>query len=138
MIRNFALFSITALAFFALSATGPQAAPFNAADNNPNVVAFYDSGTHGIVGESATHTSTDLVMGAGKSGNFQQWFWGTAGGVKDGDHSLWKNVGSKTSCPKGWDLVKNASLSWGSYLAAGANYCVRTNDFRSNSGGDNH
>ena len=98
--------------------------------NNPQVVADYQTGTHGIVGENATHTGSDVVMQAGNSGNFQQWFYGTTPTNTEGDHSIWMSVGSSTSCSTGWDLVTNANQSWGSYLQAG-NYCVRTNDYNS-------
>lgn len=114
------------------------AAPDNGqkAANNPNVVAYYTSGDHGVAGESATHTGTDLVQQAGKSGNFQQWFTGTASSPDnspEGDHSVWKSVGDAPDCSKlgdGWVFVANANQSWGSYLQPG-NYCVHTNDFAS-------
>ena len=98
--------------------------------NNPQVVADYSSGTHGIVGEDATHTGSDVVMQAGNSGNFQQWFNGATTEstvTSEGDHSVWQSVGDATSCNPGWDLVTNANQSWGSYLQPG-NYCVHTND----------
>lgn len=98
--------------------------------NNPQVVADYQTGTHGIVGENATHTGSDVVMQAGNSGNFQQWFYGSTSNDAEGDHSIWMSVGSSTSCASGWDLVTNANQLWGSYLQAG-NYCVRTNDYNS-------
>lgn len=116
-----------------LAVTSAFAAPTNnnKADNNPQVVAYYTSGTHGIVGENATHTGTDLVMQAGQSGNFQQWFTGNStqsSNPTEGDHSVWLWVGQATSCDSGWNLVVNANASWGSYLQPG-NYCVHTNDF---------
>lgn len=119
--------------FVAMSGSAVFAAPDNTAKgtNNPQVVAFYQDGTHGVVGENATHTGTDLVMQSGQSGNFQQWFTGTSqpNGV-EGDHSVWKSVGNATDCSQlgnGWVFVANANQSWGSYLQPG-NYCVHTND----------
>lgn len=116
-----------------LGAPVALAAPTNTpkGNNNPNVVAFYTTGDHGIVGEYSLHTGADLVMAAGKSGNFQQWFTGNGDGTLtyEGDHSVWKSVGTSTSCPKGWSLVVNAQKDWGSYLQPG-NYCVHSNDFK--------
>lgn len=130
MKKVISLFAFAAMLVFA---TPALASPtnINKGNNNPQVVAFYTSGDHGIVGESATHTGSDLIMQAGNSGNFQQWFTGTSteGVTEEGDHSLWKNVGNSTSCPSGSDLVVNAYPAWGDYLQPGANYCVRTNDF---------
>lgn len=116
-----------------------SAAPFNAASNNPNVVAFYPSGDHGVVGENANHNGTDLVMRAGQSGNFQQWFYGQAlegpngSPITEGDHSLWK-VSRGGTCPAGSFALQvstdpNSNNFWGDYLEDGATYCVRTNDF---------
>lgn len=125
---------LTALFVSLFGATAAFAAPFNAAANNPQVVAYYPTGDHGIPGEPFLHNGEDLVMRAGNSGNFQQWFYGysaEAGGITEGDHSVWMNVGSKTSCPNGWFLVPDAYPEWGSYLEPGANYCTHTNDFHS-------
>jgi len=128
------LLSATASGVLLLSAFTPAAfaAPFNAANNNPQVQAYYPTGDHGIAGESDTHTGQDLVMKAGNSGNFQQWFQGTStenGGNTEGDHSVWKNVGDSTTCNgNNSTLVTNANPSWGNYLQPGANYCVHTND----------
>ena len=120
---------LAALAASAIFVAPAMAAPLNS--NSSNIVANYSSGDHGIVGESSTHTGADVVMKAGNSGNFQQWFSGTSaenGGITEGDHSVWKNVGSATSCNGGGVLVTNAYPAWGSYLQPGANYCVKTND----------
>ncbi|HUZ92706.1 MAG TPA: hypothetical protein VNG29_01775 [Candidatus Paceibacterota bacterium] len=114
------------------------AAPFTAV-NNPQIVANYPTGTHGIVGEYYLHTGADVVMRAGASGNFQQWFRGTSaenGGVTEGDHSVFL-INRNNRCPNSsWMTVPNAGASWGSYLVQGAGYCVHTNDFGS-SGGNN-
>lgn len=126
---------VTALSVVAVFAvpSAAFAAPFNPSFQNPNVVAYYTSGSHGIVGESDYHSGTDLVMQNGKSGNLQQWFYGSSaenGGNVEGDHSVWIDVGSATSCQGGAVLVVNAyAANWGSYLTPGDNYCVRTNDF---------
>lgn len=120
--------SVIMIGAFASSAF---AAPFNAT-NNPQIVANYSSGDHGVVGEFVTHNGADVVMRAGNSGNFQQWFYGTSdenGGNTEGDHSIWRNVGDSTDCHAKEVLVENASASWGDYLQPGANYCVKTNDF---------
>lgn len=125
-----AIFSALVISFFGV--TSAFAAPFNS--NNPNIVANYSSGDHGIVGEPYLHQGADVVMRAGNSGNFQQWFYGTSeenGGITEGDHSVWINVGTKTNCPGHAVLVASAYPAWGDYLQPGANYCVSTNDFHS-------
>jgi hypothetical protein len=108
------------------------AAPYNAADNNPQVVAFYPTGPHGIPSEpGGNHEGMDLVMQAGKSGNFQQWFYGTfpAGGEGlHGDHDVWL-VSKDGTCPPNATLVPQAYPGWGDYLVPGADYCVMNNDF---------
>jgi hypothetical protein len=109
-----------------------RAAPFNAADKNPNVVAYYPTGPHGIVGIPGTnHEGADLVMKAGKSGNFQQWFYGTnpLTGETYGVHSIW-NVTKNGKCPANATLVENAYPGWGDYLQPGADYCVIENIFK--------
>lgn len=107
-----------------------NAAPFGAADKNPNVVAHFNSGPHGIPGESEFHEGKDIVMNAGQSGNLQQWFFGTSEteGLH-GEHSLWKE--SKDGCQQNQVLIEDAHPEWGTYLEPGADYCVKTNDFRS-------
>ena len=111
--------------------TSAMAAPFKA-ENNPQIVANYPTGSHGIVGEDAYHEGADVVMTTGKSGNLQQWFYGTSEEVDGthGDHSVWRNVGSDTSCPEGWDFIANPYPAWGDYLTPGNNYCVHTNDYK--------
>ncbi len=121
------IYMVFGLLLFLLAGVQVYAAPNN---NNPQVVADYASGTHGIVGENSTHTGSDVVMQSGASGNFQQWFNGNSTeptNTSEGDHSVWQSVGSATSCQPGWNLVINANQSWGSYLQPG-NYCVKTND----------
>jgi len=118
---------LTVVAFVA----GPTlAAPFKA-DNNPLIVANYPTGDHGIVGEPVLHNGADVVMRAGNSGNFQQWFYGTAaeeGVVTEGDHSVWL-ISKDGTCPSNFVLVPSANPDWGDYLVAGADYCVHTNDY---------
>lgn len=120
---------LIAAVFFATKAS---AAPFKAADKNPNVVAFYETGPHGIADEPGIyHEGMDIVMKAGKSGNFQQWFYGFAdenGGVIEGDHSVWRVA--KDGCSNGWTRIEDAYPEWGDYLKPGADYCVKTNDFK--------
>lgn len=107
------------------------AAP-NSAGNNPQIVANYSSGDHGIVGEPFLHQGSDVVMQAGSSGNFQQWFYGTSteSTGTHGDHSIWMLANNGTCPNSNWILVPNASASWGDYLVAGADYCVKTNDYQ--------
>ncbi len=91
----------------------------------PNVVACYESGTHGIIGQSETHTGADYVK---KLGNYNlfQFFCGTS--PSEGVHcevSLWKLAKDK-ECPSGWILLEDPYPEWGDYLKPGANYCVKT------------
>ncbi|MGE5393044.1 MAG: hypothetical protein ACM3NH_04865 [Candidatus Saccharibacteria bacterium] len=116
-----------------LALTAPAlAAPFNAA-NNPNIVANYPTGDHGIAGEPVNHNGADVVMRAGNSGNFQQWFVGTAaenGGVTEGDHSVWM-LSKDGSCPNDswYKMTVGPGNFWGDYLVNGGTYCIHTNDF---------
>lgn len=107
------------------------AAPNNA-ENNPQIVANYPDGDHGIVGEPFKHTGSDVVMKTGDNGNFQQWFYGFSeqeGGIIEGDHSLWK-VSKDGTCPNDkWVLVEEPYPEWGDYLEPGVDYCVLTNDY---------
>ena len=109
---------ITTALVFTIGASITSAAPFNAA-SNPNIVANYPTGPHGIV----------VVMRAGQSGNFQQWFEGTSASEGyHGEHSLWKE--SQTGeCKDKEYLVSNAHPEWGDYLAPDTDYCVKTNDY---------
>ncbi len=120
------------LTFLAGSAFPSFADPTNpqVAANNPQTVAYYTSGLHGIPGEDSTHSGVDYVKQNGNSGNFDQWFCGTATSpdqLNECDHSVWISVGNQTTCPAGQVLVENANQSWGSYLSSG-NYCVQNND----------
>jgi hypothetical protein len=127
IMRIIGIFSMLVLAA-AVFVTPTFAAPFNA-ENNPQIVANYDSGDHGIVGEPYLHTGADVVMTTGKNGGIQQWFYGIGeDGKKEGDHSVWK-VSKDGSCDSGWVLVEDPYPEWGDYLVPGADYCVHTNDF---------
>lgn len=122
--------AVMVLALVALmSPSAALAAPFNAADTNPQVVAFYPQGPHGIVGENEYHSGIDLVMKRGNSGNFQQWFYGTStvDGLH-GVHSVW-NESPDGTCPENWYLVPNPNPAWGDYLTPGVDYCVHNNLF---------
>lgn len=124
-----ALVVLVSLVFVTSSA---YAAPVNAGDKNPQVVALYLNGPHSIVGEPDLHYGMDIVMRDGNSNNFQQWFFGTSqefGGKLHGDHSVWKYVGTGTTCPAKWTWIEHASVGWGDYLTPG-NYCVMTNDYQ--------
>src|SRR3989344_5420312 len=69
--------------------------------DNPNVVAYYETGPHGIVGEPEYHEGIDLVMRDGPNGNFQQWFYGySASEGWHGEHSIWKVKNG--SCQANW------------------------------------
>lgn len=124
----FSFLILLSLVFFGTSAA--FASPIQPNFDNPNVVAYYPSGIHTIVGEqNDVHTGIDIVMAAGGSGNFQQWFLGTSTNEGlHGDHSVWL-VQKNGSCANGWTEVVNAYPSWGDYLQPGANYCVKTNEF---------
>lgn len=109
------------------------AAPFNAA-NNPNIVANYPNGPHTIVEKDGSidyrDYGADVVIRAGNSNNFQQWFVGN----NDSDHSVWMDVETATSCPAKWTFIENPyhppfGDTWGYYFPPGDNYCVHTNDF---------
>ncbi len=105
-----------------------HAAPFGS--DNPQIVAEYYGGAHGIPQEPEFHEGDDLVMRAGNSGNFQQWFEGTSASEGfHGEHSVWKNVGDDTSCPSGWDFYEDPNPEHGDYLTPGDNYCVKTNGY---------
>src|SRR3954466_6936829 len=94
------------VAILGASAGTAAAAPFNAL-NNPQIVANYSSGDHGIVGEPYLHQGADVVMRAGNSGNFQQWFYGTSAEPDGthGDHSVWQ-LANNGQCPNStWILV---------------------------------
>jgi hypothetical protein len=126
--KNIALMGVIVAAASLMSVGHAYAAPFNA--NNPNIVANYDSGPHGIPQEPEYHEGMDVVLKAGNSGNFQQWFEGTSTSEGyHGEHSVWREVGSDTSCPSGWDLYLDPHPEHGDYLTPGANYCVKTNGY---------
>lgn len=130
IMKKLSIFLFSAFLFLTVTAGSAWAAPFNAR-NNPQIVANYPTGDHGVTGEAYLHNGADVVMRAGNSGNFQQWFYGYSaetGQITEGDHSLWVSVGSDTTCRKGGTLVENANQAWGDYLLSG-NYCVYTNDY---------
>ena len=113
-----------------VSASSVVAAPFFA-EGNPNIVANYHDGIHTIPGEQEDiHTGMDVVMRAGKSGNFQQWFLGDSEQEGfHGEHSLWKESKDGT-CKNGDVLIEDAHPGWGDYLNPEADYCVKTNEFQ--------
>ena len=123
------LATITASAMLVATSGVAFAAPFNAADKNPNIVAYYPDGPHGIVGFDGNFIGQDLVMKRGNSGNFQQWFYGTnPEGETLGIHSVW-NVSKDGTCQDSWILVKNAFPDWGNYFQQNTDYCVHNNIF---------
>lgn len=109
---------------------------FNKYGGNKNVVAYYPDGTHTILGQQdIIHTGEDLVMRAGKSNNFQQWFVGTSDeeGLH-GHHTVWR-VKKTENCPKKWTYVANPNNppdgdTWGYYFPEDTDYCVKTNIFK--------
>ncbi len=110
------------------ASTTALAAPNNAnkAENNPNVVAYYEVGLHAIPTNPVTYvTGTNLVTKRGNSGQIQAWYTGADG---HGYHSVW-NVSKKGSCNNDQVFIEDASLSWGDYLTPGADYCVKVNAF---------
>lgn len=139
--------AVTALVLSLFGTSVTFAAPFDAADTNPQVVAYYPTGDHGVIGEDETHNGQDLVMEAGVGANkdplindakvTQQWFYGTStenGGITEGDHSVIM-LSDDGTCQSGWYALQNVNTSpdnfWGDYLTTNATYCVKTNDFHS-------
>lgn len=108
------------------------AAPNNSskADNNPQVVAFYDSPhDNTLPTDPVTYHAigSDLVMLRGDTGEIQQWFT-FADNPNHGLHSVW-NISKDGTCPAGWVLIARAAPLWGDYLTLGADYCVHNNAF---------
>lgn len=130
--------SLFVLALAMTAAAGKAVATvrlFDGRVTNPNFVVYYPTGEHGIVGESGiTHEGEDLVMRAGESGNFLQWFFGTSseGEGLEGDFSRWLVREEGHNCPDDFILVPNAYPEWGTYLQPNTDYCVKTTDFQSN------
>lgn len=126
-------FVVVLLSLVIFSPSLAYAAPFKAEDKNPNVVAYYENEDHGIPGNDLYHEGEDLVIQAGKSGVFQQWFYGSGDDYEGdhGHHSVWKP--SKDGCPPNWFemtvTVEGGGNYWGDYLEPGA-YCIHTNDFK--------
>ena len=103
---------------------------FQKAQNNPQVVAYYAGGLHTIPGEEgSSHWGEDLVMRAGGSGNFQQWFLGwSAGESFHGEHSVWL-ISRTGNCPQSFMVYVDPNPGWGDYFVDGATYCVKTNNY---------
>ncbi len=124
------LLALLAVAFV-LPIGNASAAPVGAVGQNPNIVAYYPTGPHGIPGESEYHEGMDIVMATDSNGNFQQWFYGwSASEGLHGEHSVWKIRKDGKDCDKGWLLYPDPYPEWGDYLTPGVDYCVKTNDFR--------
>jgi hypothetical protein len=126
-----AILLIGVIASLSVSAAA-EAAPFKTYDKNPNVVAYYPTGPHGIPDEPGIHhEGKDLVMRAGKSGNFQQWFYGWSeenGGILEGNHTVWRIV-KNDKTPGNWTRISDPHPEWGDYLTPGVDYLAKTNDF---------
>lgn len=104
------------------------AAPNNAkkAENNPQVVAYYEEGLHAIPTDPIQYLEgTNLVTTRGNTGQIQAWYTGEDG---HGYHSVW-NVAKGDSCPPGWVLIEDAYPAWGDYLTPDTDYCVKVNAF---------
>ena len=103
---------------------------------NKNVVSYYFDGRHEIPGEpNEEHFGEDLVMKAGNSGNFHQWFLGWSEEESyHGEHSLWL-VKRGPECPDDFLEIPDANpegddVGWGDHFPEGADYCVKTNDYK--------
>jgi hypothetical protein len=126
---------LAAALILALGAGGVSASPANPnkGNNNPNVVSYYENETHTVIQSDGSieydQPGDDLVMKAGKSKNFQQWYVGPDG---EKVHTVWKNVGDATECANGWMLIINpyqppTGDTWGFHFPDGDNYCVKSN-----------
>jgi hypothetical protein len=125
------IYGVSAFALMFAFAESASATAFPNPDNQ-QIVAYYTTGDHGIPGEPYLHTGQDAVKANGKSGNFQQWFYGWSaedGGIIEGDHSVWK-VEGPIGCAEGWLLMITPNPAWGVYLVPNVNYCVKTNDYK--------
>lgn len=92
----------------------------------PHTVACYESGDHGIPGQSETHTGADVVKSYFNGKFLYQFFCGTS--ASQGLHreiSLWKVTKNK-KCATGWLLYENPYPAWGDYLIPDADYCIKT------------
>lgn len=126
---------LTMLAFS--NAVTVEAAPFKANDKNPNVVSYYPGpdDVHAIPLDPVIHlTGIDLVMRNGNSENFNQWYYSEEHG---GYHSVWKIRKPNQEVMEGWVLIENANpigddVGWGDHLVEGADYFVKTNQFKIN------
>lgn len=126
---RYKIVALAAVAAIALAGNVALAAPFKA-EGNPQIVANYPTGPHGIPGESEYHEGADVVMRAGNSGNFQQWFYGTSASEGlHGEHSLWKYSESGECNDNEVKVEVGDPSAWGDYLVDGGTYCVKTNDF---------
>ncbi len=124
-------FSIFGL-LITLSASPSLAAPFKA-ENNPQIVANYSEGEHGIPGQTYTHEGKDVVMKAGNSPVVQQWFVGTSEEEGfHGEHSVWK-LSKDGTCPPNWFQMTptepDGGNYWGDVMEFGQTYCIMTNQF---------
>ncbi len=119
----------TLTTFFVLLATSvASAAPNNEnkAENNPNVVAYYELGLHAIPKDPIQYVvGTNIVTTRGNSGQIEAWYTGED---NHGFHSVW-NITKDNKCPKDWVLIENAYPDWGDYLIPDADYCVKVNAF---------
>ena len=125
----YTVFSIV-LGLLIFSVAAVDAAPYNAADKNPQQVAFHEEGVHGIPTQpGVTHTGTNMVKQNGNSGNFQAWFWGTSDEEGEhGHHEVWK-ISKDGSCPNDAVFIPDAHENWGDYLIEDADYCVMVNEY---------
>lgn len=104
-------------------------------EDQKQVVAYYPSPSdHTVIlpnGDIAyNQIGFDVVKKNGKSGNFQQWYFGDDG---TNYHSVWK-VQKNDKCPNSSVEIEQAynppdGDTWGDYLEPDADYCVKTNEF---------
>ncbi len=110
-----------------LAVTPPDFPACSAQVGSPIIVS-YSSGTHGIVGDSATHTGKDTVYAINSRNVVLQCFCGTDG---SGIQTNWWKASSLTDpdikvlISLGWKYVQNGSI-WGlsnePYIAQHLNY----------------
>ncbi len=136
MLKRFSLFIFLLATFFAFPS-------FVLAVNTPDfpacagitgtVIASYESGTHGIVGDSGTYTGSDKVYSTGEGTNVQCFCSESGTGIQT---NWWKTSSLtdeqfKQLQADGWIYVPQGSvwgLEEGSYMAKNAGYSCNGRD----------
>ncbi len=123
--------TLFALAVSLTGAAYASPANENKADNNPNVVAYYENQSHTVIQPDGSILydqpgGKDIVHQAGS--NFQQFYEDPDGNRV---HTLFRNVGDDTSCQVGLFLQNPydppTGDTWGTYFPEGDNYCAQSN-----------